>query len=773
MYRAVLRRMESSHLRIITGMVIIAAIVTMLMANVFGWSQVIDNQTRNLRYDNTSTPVSGNVALVAINDKSIENLGTFPWPRRVYGDLINAMNGQGVDKFAFDISYSSKQADQTDNILFADAMEKADFPIALALAVTDANAEEQGAMYPNDILRESSEQLISIWAEMDENGSIAEMSNARYIDGQLYPTLGPWLAEGPMNTNDVLIDWSLNYENIPTYEVSDIIEGRIPEGALQGKSLVIGVDTDILGDAWPTTTNKIISGARIQITAAETILKGQGPAYDAMSASIIVMALLIGLTLLRRRWIIFPGIAVITGLAIATQWNLEAAGAGTLPIGQALTGVIAFTLGMILVNGLYFVRSRMTKDADTGLPNRMGMRTEVMEPGYTMVVQITNEVDIISTCGSEARDKIMQKIARNIEMATNRKIYHISSGAFAWRGGSDHATERQIAANVMQTLRPGISFANGAIDIYAAIGMAPPSNKKTNDLISQAAIAATRASVRGIAIEEWIEDDGSDEWRVTVVSELERAIRNDDLWIAYQPKIDPKTNEIIGAEALVRWEHPEKGNIRPDAFIPLIEKANRIDELTEYMISRAIKEISRLGSNINIAVNVSPLVMGRGILVPMVMEAIALNHFSPSQLTLEVTESEAFNDPKALEELEELKAEGICISIDDYGTGQSTINYLKIIPATELKIDRSFISNVVESPSDRLVVKSTIGLAHQMGMKVVAEGVENAEVLTFLKNMDCDVIQGYHTGRPMKLQNFQTIVEDQMKVLSVENANAA
>lgn len=760
MIKAMLRKIESSHLRIITGIVIVLAIVSILVANIFGWSQKIDQQTRNLRYNNTETALSGNIGIISINNKSLENIGSFPWPRSVYGELIEAMNNQGVKKLAFDISYSAAQPDQQNNIVFADAMKKADFDIALALALENPDEKKEKAIFPNKILKDSSDQLVAIWTDIEEDGNIAKFKNARQIDGKMYSTLGLWLADAPINKNDVLVDWSFNQKKIPSYEVSDIINGKIPEGALKGKSLVIGVDADVLGDKWMVPTGEVISGARIHIMAGETSLKGQGSAYEGISAGVIVMALLIALTLLSKRWVIFPAIAIIITGTIAAQWNIEAYGLGTLPIGQALVGAITFTIGMVFVNGVHFAQKRITRDADTGLPNRVCMRSEIVEPGYTMVAQITNELDILSTYGSEARDKILQKIARNIEMATNRKVYHVSSGSFAWRGSSDAETERQVAANVMQILRPGISFGNATVDIYVAIGMAAQSDVKINDLIDRAAIAATRASVRGISIEEWAEEDGNNEWRVTVVAELERAIKNDNLWIAYQPKIDPKLNAVIGAEALVRWDHPEKGNIRPDAFIPLIEKANRIDELTEYMITRAIKEISEIKSDINIAINVSPLVMGRGILVPMVMKAINRNKILPSQLTLEVTESEAFKNPQAIRELETLKNKGVSISIDDYGTGQSTINYLKIIPATELKIDRSFISNVINSPSDRMVVKSTITLAHQMGMKVVAEGVENAEVLTFLKNMDCDVIQGYHTGRPMSIQNLQTIVED-------------
>ena len=238
-----------------------------------------------------------------------------------------------------------------------------------------------------------------------------------------------------------------------------------------------------------------------------------------------------------------------------------------------------------------------------------------------------------------------------------------------------------------------------------------------------------------------------------MVSEISTAIENEDLWVAYQPKVDSSDGTVIGAEALVRWKHPTRGDVRPDAFIPLLEKANRTDDLTRFMLNRAVSDFSHM-PGCTVAVNVSPLMIGTGRLSAMVKEAIARNDFDPSCLTVEVTESERFTREESIRELEDIKALGVKISIDDYGMGNSTVNYLKILPADELKIDRSFISNMLTSHSDRIVVGSTIRLAHEMGLKVVAEGVESAEIQTCLREMGCDFIQGYHTGRPVCIEEY-------------------
>ena len=193
--------------------------------------------------------------------------------------------------------------------------------------------------------------------------------------------------------------------------------------------------------------------------------------------------------------------------------------------------------------------------------------------------------------------------------------------------------------------------------------------------------------------------------------------------------------------------------MRPDAFIPLLEKANRTDDLTRFMLNRAVRDFSQM-PGCTVAVNVSPLMIGTGKLFAMVKSALERNEFEPSCLTIEVTESERFTRQESIKELEDMKRLGVKISIDDYGMGNSTVNYLKILPADELKIDRSFISNMLTSHSDRIVVGSTIRLAHEMGLKVVAEGVESAEIQTCLREMGCDFIQGYHTGRPVNIEDY-------------------
>ena len=235
------------------------------------------------------------------------------------------------------------------------------------------------------------------------------------------------------------------------------------------------------------------------------------------------------------------------------------------------------------------------------------------------------------------------------------------------------------------------------------------------------------------------------------------------MWVAYQPKIDVKTKQAIGAEALVRWTHPTKGEISPMEFIPAAEQSGRIEKLTEFVLERAIRSGALAAERcpgFNMSVNLSPKLLGAFPLEAKVMELLTRFHLPPQCLTLEVTETATLARAEAdLEPLHRLRARGIQISIDDYGTGLSTLDYIKRLPASEIKIDKSFVQAVCKSQSDRLMVHSTIQLAHSLGHKVVAEGVEDVATFETLAAMGCDIVQGFYFAKPMTFSHLEPFIE--------------
>lgn len=304
--------------------------------------------------------------------------------------------------------------------------------------------------------------------------------------------------------------------------------------------------------------------------------------------------------------------------------------------------------------------------------------------------------------------------------------------------------------------RSPIIVTSRLVDLTVTFGLDTDASRPVIQRLASALVAADAAASEG---RRWLAYDPATledaEWKMSLLGQLDRAIRNDEIWVAYQPKFDLASGRMIGAEALARWKHPEKGEIFPSQFIPAAEKSGRIEGLTIHVLDSAIAAaagINRAGRKFSIAVNLSPRLLIEESLVPMVAGLLERHRLPATQLVLEITETTAMaGEDASFDNLERLAALGVQLSIDDYGTGFSTLDYLKRIPAAEIKIDRSFVGMIEKSQSDRIMVHSTIQLAHSLGRRAVAGGVENEGTLQELRRMNCDSVQGYHTGRPMPL----------------------
>ena len=233
---------------------------------------------------------------------------------------------------------------------------------------------------------------------------------------------------------------------------------------------------------------------------------------------------------------------------------------------------------------------------------------------------------------------------------------------------------------------------------------------------------------------------------------LQRAIAENRLEIFLQPILDLREDVIIGAEALTRWPEPGRGLIPPDVFVPLAEETGLISGLTRWCIHAALRhaaQAQRAVPGFDIAINLSPRVFGERDLVGHIESALSVWDVAPSAVTLEVTESALMDDPGiGLRLLQRLRDLGLRISIDDFGAGYSSFAYLRNFPATQLKIDRSFVSDMRSDPRSVKLVRSIIDLGHHLGLEVVAEGVEDATTLALLRGLDCDRAQGWHIRKP-------------------------
>ncbi|MCH8140564.1 MAG: EAL domain-containing protein [Proteobacteria bacterium] len=245
-----------------------------------------------------------------------------------------------------------------------------------------------------------------------------------------------------------------------------------------------------------------------------------------------------------------------------------------------------------------------------------------------------------------------------------------------------------------------------------------------------------------------------------IQKEVEAAFERGEFTLYYQPKIHANFGSLLGAEALIRWLSEKNGLANPGAFIPYIENAPIIRPLTWFVIKSALSKCSQWPASISVSVNIPTMLLNDDEIVAVTRDALGLYEMDPARLTLEITESGFMEQPeRSLTILKQLRDLGTMISIDDFGTGYSSLAYFRNLPATELKIDQTFVNNMCTDPRDEALVKTIIDLAHNFGLKVVAEGVEEKAQVEKLKEMGCDVLQGYLFGEPMPAAEFQKMVD--------------
>ncbi|MDC4203770.1 MAG: EAL domain-containing protein [Candidatus Manganitrophus sp.] len=317
-----------------------------------------------------------------------------------------------------------------------------------------------------------------------------------------------------------------------------------------------------------------------------------------------------------------------------------------------------------------------------------------------------------------------------------------------------------VIQKIQSALQPPLMIEGLPIVVEASIGVAlyPEHGGNPDSLLQRADVAmyTAKQTGRNCVIYDSQYDQHSPR-RLALMGELRHAIDHDQLRLHYQPKIDLKSRQVVGVEALVRWQHPEYGFIPPDQFIGPAERTGQIKALTQWVLETALRQCQlwrRSGMGIRISVNLSARNLQEAGLVERVAEVLRRAGEAPDRLSLEITESAIMADPNAaMEVLTRLSQMGVKLSIDDFGTGYSSLAYLKRLPADEIKIDKSFVIGMETDENDAVIVRSTIDLAHNLGRRVVAEGVENQRLWEKLSTLGCDEAQGYYMSRPLPAED--------------------
>lgn len=378
------------------------------------------------------------------------------------------------------------------------------------------------------------------------------------------------------------------------------------------------------------------------------------------------------------------------------------------------------------------------------------------------------------TLGYSFRDELLQEVAKRLkkcsrEGATVAKFEGDEFALLLTRIDLENVIE--ITGNIFEAFKLPFVVEEHEIFITADIGisLSPDDGRDTQTLLKNAGVALSRAKEQGGNNYQFYTSDMHSKAlkRLALENNLRRALERNEFNVYYQPKIKTDTGRIVGIEALVRWQHPELGLISPSEFIPLAEDTGLIVPIGEWVLRTACAQNNlwhNEGFALHVAVNLSARQFQQQNLAETIIEVVKETGLHPSCLNLEITESSIMkNAESAAETLGELKKAGIKISIDDFGTGYSSLGYLKRLPIDILKIDRSFIRDVTTNPDDMALVMAIIMLAHNLRLKVVAEGVETEEQLDLLHRLGCDEWQGYLCSEPVTAEIFKNLLLDRMQ----------
>jgi diguanylate cyclase (GGDEF)-like protein/PAS domain S-box-containing protein len=415
------------------------------------------------------------------------------------------------------------------------------------------------------------------------------------------------------------------------------------------------------------------------------------------------------------------------------------------------------------------IRLMTYHDAVTGLPNRALLQKRLEQalldakresrPVALVIMAVERFQEITTTLGHPNADYVIREIARRLGevLGEAERVARLRGGEFAFLVPGAHThLARQLATKAQKTLTQPVVVEKLPIDIETSVGIAiAPDHGDSAELLLRRAdlalLAARRLGSECVVYSH--ECDPHDPRRLTLLGELRQGLETGQLLLHYQPKVDLKTHSLIGAEALVRWRHPRRGMVSPEDFIPLAEESGLIRPLTRWVLNEALTQCEawgRTGRPLAVAVNLSARDLQDPQLVDQVVWMLDSKGVSSDLLQLELTETAVMADPaRAAETLRAIKASGVGVSIDDFGTGFSSLAHLRHLPVSELKIDKSFVMGMCRAEGDTAIVRSTNELGHNLGLLVVAEGVEDQETLDLLGSFGCDAAQGYFIGRPM------------------------
>lgn len=717
------------------------------------------------RAEMLSRQPTGQIAIVEIDARSLAELRSWPWPRRYHAEVVRKLHHSGASIIAFDVDFSAR-SDSGDEQLASAIREAGHVVLPIfqqkASAVSDSRVLSSR---PDAVFETAWIGGVNIFPDRD--GIVREYPAATFIAGSIQPSIATLVAEqDKLGDLSFQPDWAIEVSQIPRFSFVDVMKGRVAAADLRGKRLLIGATAIELGDRYAVPRYGVVPGVAVQAIAAESLL--QHRAMQRTGSAVTIFGVLLIAFMLAPRPLRNPGryvalcgillLAIIGGPVLAQHlWPISVDSA------VWYFTLIAAVMVQAILEARRRLRIRAQIDSESGLPNRSVLEKALGVGSNTQtlaVAAIERFETIRDSIGLAAANDMIRNSAQLISNISGGTVYRIAPDVIAWLQADGNELAVQSALDQIQIgFRSSVPTQAGPVDVGFTIGLERDEAGSAAVLrIEHALMAISNARATGKPFAWYRGFDPQNRRQLSMMSDLRQAMEKGRLRLSYQPKMSLSTGRITDAEALIRWYDANGNTVSPDEFIPLAEATGVIHEVTIFALSTALADMTKWvgkGLAVRVAVNVSALDLTMPNFAETVAQLLAESGVPASQLALEVTESSLIrSSEEAIATLEALRKQGIRLSVDDYGTGQSTLSYLKHLPVHELKIDKSFVTTLATSESDAIMVQSTVQLAHDLGLQVVAEGIEDCATLDALRQMGCDYAQGYFISKPIEADDF-------------------
>jgi diguanylate cyclase len=756
--------------------VLLAAFVVMLSLS--GGARPFDDMLRDMRFQTLQRPASQTLTIVEIDAASLRALDTWPWPRSHYAALIERLRDAGAEVIAFDVDFSSQSNTRDDERLGAVINAAPDSVIVPAFLQQRRN--DDPALYETTpqagLAGDAVIANVNLFPE--PNGRVRRgLYQVSSNDGERTSLAAALAGAGPHD--GFQIDYGVRPASIARLSFADVLEGDFDPALVRGKRILVGATALELGDELAVPVHGILPGVVVHGLSYESIVQGRTIGLLPPVIALVIALVLLGVRMRKPRSTLsyrsfVPTLGVIAS-AFVLGWLAQALLPLSVDLGIVYAGEAIWVFYLLLsemqrrADALVeqreaLLRHQAQHDPETALPNQRALLQRVehliaQQPDARICVVVAG-IDrlpgIRTAIGHQGANDVIRSLAGRIEQvvgACEPARLESSLIGFARAFGADENIETW-ADCVLKVIGDSAAVDGANIDVSIKLGVAPRDAAQSPSALIEQACAALHAGRRRRARVTLYDAAHSEEpqRRLSLMTDLLAAMDKGGLSVVYQPKQSLKDGALSGAEALLRWHDLERGQVSPELFVTAAEETGHIRQLTKWTLCRVVRDSQTLaaaGAEIPLSFNLSAALLCNDAAID---ELLSVAAHSKLKLIAEITETMRIDDAdQAARSLERIRAAGIMLSIDDYGMGLSSLSYLRLIQANELKLDKSFTSALMSSDRDRVLIKSTIDLAHALGMKIAAEGVETEHVRDMLRVMGCDSIQGYLYARPMTL----------------------